>query len=307
MGGPGPSAAAGAACARMPRGRLAYRRPGTPFGLQAQVGQGGIGNPPAAAAPGGAFAGQGRVAPASGCGGGGFGGRGGAPVATDTNTRGGNPMRRSPGFYSSAFADGYTLSLMIADATTGVAKETWHNASRDSPFTSLNNMMWADDRVVFPVTVPKDEYERWYSLSVNGGTPVRLTTTDGLIEDATSVALSPDGKTMFYCTNASDIERRHIWSVPTAGGAAPVRISAGDGIETYPQPLASGKSVAVIYFDAHTPASIALVPTQGAKPTIVFPKLGKDFPTAAHVTPEIVWTTAADGMKISNQLFLPKT
>ncbi len=284
-----------------------YRRPGTPFGLQAQVGQGGIGNPPGPAAPGGAFAAQPqRVAPASGCGGGGFGGRGGAPVATDTNARGGNPMRRSPGFYSSTFAGGHTLALMIADATTGEARETWHNAPRDSVFTSLNNMVWANDHVVFPVTFPKDEFERWYTLSVNGGSPVRLTTTDGLIEDATSVAMSKDGKTMFYCTNATDIERRHIWSVPTAGGAAPVRISTGDGIETYPQPLASGKSVAVIYFDAHTPASIALVPTQGAKPTIVFPKLGKDFPTAAHVTPEIVWTTAADGMNISNQLFLPK-
>jgi dipeptidyl-peptidase 4 len=47
---------------------------------------------------------------------------------------------------------------------------------------------------------------------------VLLTTTDGLIEDATSVAFSADGRTMYYTTNAGDIERSHIWAVPVAGG-----------------------------------------------------------------------------------------
>ncbi len=273
-----------------------YRRPGTPFGLQTQSGQGGIGNPAGAASN---AANAQRGAPASGCAGGGRGG--GAPVADSGNR---NPLRRSPGFFASTFSGGHTLQLMIADASTGEAQEVWHNAPRDSVFTSLNNMMWAGEHVVFPVTLQHDEWDRWYSLSVNGGTPVRLTTTDGMIEDATSIALSPDGRTFYYCTNATDIERRHIWAVPSAGGT-PVRISTGDGIETYPQPLASGKKVAVIYFDAKTPASIALVPTQGAKPTVIFPKLAKDFPTEAHVTPEIVITKAPDGMEVHNQLFLP--
>jgi len=284
------------------------RRPGTPFGLQAQNGQGGIGNPAGPAANALAAANAPRGAPSSGCGGGfgAGGGRGaGAPTIGDSGSRGGNPLRRSPGFFASTFAGGYTLQLMIADATTGEATSVWHNAPRDSVFTSLNQMMWADNHVVFPVNVPKDDFERWYSLSVSGGTPMRLTTTDGIIEDATSIALSSDGKTFFYCTNATDIERRHIWSVPVSGGA-PVRISTGNGIETYPQPLASGKKVAVIYFDAKTPASIALVPTQGANPTVIFPKLGKDFPSDAHVMPEIIMTKAADGLEIHNQLFLPK-
>ena len=282
-----------------------YRRPGTPFGLQAQSGAGGIGNPPGAASS--AFSAvQQRGAPSSGCGGGfGGGGRGGAPAAADSGNRNVNVMRRSPGFFSSSFVGGHTLQLMIADATTGVAKESWHNAPRDTVFTSLNNMVWAGDHIIFPVNVPKDEWERWYSIGANGGAPIRLTTTDGLIEDATSLALSKDGKTLFYCTNATDIERRHIWAVPTSGGT-PTRISTGNGIETSPQPLASGKSVAVIYFDAKTPASIALVPTQGAAPTVIFPKLGKDFPSAAHVTPVTVITKAADGLEIHNQLFMPQ-
>lgn len=302
--------------------RIAFsRRPGTPFGQQAQTGTGGIGNPPgpavntvaAAAAQaagatiynagcGGGFGGRGGGG--GGGGGGGRGGRGG-DATTPAETPGRAALRQSPGFYNATFAGGHTLELLVADVATGTAKAVWHNAPRDTVFTSLNNMQWADNQVVFPVTFPRDEWERWYSLNVNGGTPVRLTTTDGIIEDATSISISSDGRTFFYCTNAGDIERRHIWAVPTAGGT-PKQISLGRGIETYPQPLASGKSVAVIYFDARTPASIGLVPVTVAEPKIIYPKLGKDFPTAAHVDPQIILTKAADGMEIHNQLFMPK-
>ena len=84
-----------------------------------------------------------------------------------------------------------------------------------------------------------------------------LTTTDGLIEDQTSVALSPDGKTFYYCTNARDIDRRHIWAVPVAGGT-PWQVTAGDGIETSPTPLASGKQLATQSADWKRPQSIGV-------------------------------------------------
>lgn len=278
-----------------------YRRPGTPFGLQSQNGQGGIGNPPGPASNANASRPTGN--PSGGCAGSGRGGGGGANARADT-ARG--SMRRSPGFYTGMLQGGYTLSLMVADATTGKASEFWHNAPNDSVFTSANNMVWAGDHVMFPVTLPKDEWDRWYSVPVAGGAPTSLITTDGLVEDATSVALTRDGgKTLVYSTNATDIERRHIWSVSTAGGT-PQRVSQGNGIETSPQPLASGSYVAVLYFDAKTPASVALVPTQGGVPRIIFPTLGTNFPTAAHVVPEVVETVAADGLTISNTLFLPQ-
>ncbi len=292
-----------------------HRRPGTPFGLQSQQGQGGIGNPPGPAVNPNAVRVPGN--PASGCGGfGGFGGGGGGRGGGDNAAagrgaaRGGdnapNPLMRSPGFYSSAFPGGHTLKLMIADASTGEAKEAWHNAPRDTLFTTLNNMVWAGDNIVFPVTVPRDEWERYFTLPVSGGTPTMLTTTNGLIEDAVSVSYSNDGgKTFFYCTNADDIERRHIWMVPSSGGA-PKRISMGDGVERDPHQLASGKGVAVIYFGAKTPASIAIVPSGGGEPKVIFPTLGKDFPQSAHVVPEVVHTKAADGLDISNTLFVPQ-
>ena len=305
---PGPAVNTVAAAAASAAGATIYNATCGGGGFGGRGGGGGGGA--RGAAPGAAAAGAVATAPggapgaAPAAGRGGRGGRGGA-AAGDAVDATANSLRQSPGFYTATFSGGYNLSLMIGDVATATAKEVWHNAPRDTLFTALNNMQWANNEVVFPVTVPRDEWERWYSLNVNGGTPVRLTTTDGLIEDATSISLSADGKTFFYCTNTGDIERRHIWMVPTSGGT-PKQISLGKGIETYPQPLASGKSVAFIYADAKTPASIGLVPITAAEPKVIFPKLTKEFPTDAHVVPEIILTKAADGMEIHNQLFMPK-
>ncbi len=283
--------------------RLAfYRRPGTPFGNQQQRGAGGIGNPAGAAVSANTTSLVGN--PSGGCAAGAGGGL--RAATTGRPDADGTGLRRSPGFYTATFAGGHTLELMIADVVTGKSTRVWRNAPGDSVFTSLANMTWAGNSVIFPVNVPKDEWDRWYRIPVSGGEPSVLTTTDGMIEDATSVALSKDGgHTLYYCTNATDIERRHIWAVSTSGGT-PRRVSSGSGIETYPQPLASGASLAVISFDARTPASIAIVSTAGGAPRRIFPTLGAAFPTAKHVVPEVVATKAADGLALSNTLFLPK-
>jgi dipeptidyl aminopeptidase/acylaminoacyl peptidase len=282
--------------------RLAFtRRPGAPFGQQAQVGTGGIGNPPGPAQR----AGGAGASPFGGCPGGGGqrggGQRGGAPDTTP------DPTRRIPGLFNATFAGGHTLSLMIADVATGEAREVWRNQRNDPTFTNLNNLQWAGESIVFPLNLPADEWDRYYAIRTDGTTerPILLTTTDGLIEDATSIAVSADGSTFYYCTNAGDIERRHIWAVPTSGGT-PRQVSSGTGVETYPAPLSSGNRIAVLYFNAAQPASVALVPAAGGEPKVIFPTLPRDFPVAAHVVPEIVHTKAADGLEISNQLFLPK-
>ncbi len=272
--------------------RIAFiRRPGTPFGQQAQQGTGGIGGPagPAAARGGGA----------------GRGGRGGA--ANDTTP----PV--IDGLHHAAFPGGYTIAFMVADVATGTAREFWHNQPNDRTFANINSIAWGNDRVVFSATPPGDEWDRYYSVTVSTPqpAPTLLTTTDGLINDSVAdrtfvtTALSHDGKTFYYCTNATDIEKRHVWAVPVSGGT-PRRVSTDNGVEVSPTPLASGRQLAVLFFDASQPASIGIVPTAGGDTKIVFPTLPKDFPKAAHVTPEIVITHAADGLEIHNQLFLPK-
>ncbi len=141
-----------------------------------------------------------------------------------------------PGLMQATFKGGYTLSVWRGDAATGEAVEVWHNQPNDRMFTNFANLRLAGHHLIVPynvggggrggrgrgaqppaeLTAPVDEWERYYSidLSTTNAKPVLLTTTDGLIEDQTSVALSADQKTLYYCTNAKDIERRHIWAVP---------------------------------------------------------------------------------------------
>ena len=275
------------------------RRPGLPFGQQAQEGSGGIGNP-----QGPAFGRGGRGGPGGGVG---FG-RGGRGAPDDTTRRG------PPGLYAAKFKGGYDLSLMIADVAPCMPssgqcnpKEIWHNAPDDKVFANVARLMWAGNNILFPLSPATEEWDRYYAVKADGSTttPVVLTTTNGLIEDVTSAALSKDGKTLYYCTNAGDIERRHIWAVSTSGGT-PTQVSTGTGVETWPLPLASGKRVAVLYFGAAQPASVAIVPSAGGQAKVIFPTLAKDFPVAEHVTPEVVVVKAPDGLDIHDQLFLPK-
>jgi dipeptidyl-peptidase-4 len=289
------------------------RRPGTPFAQQAQI------TATAAAAPGG---GRGTAAPNAAAGrGNGRGsaaapagrgsdsaqtGRGAAGGRGDSASGRGGRATQSPGLYQARFRGGYTVSVMVADLANGTAKEIWHNAPDDRVFTAVNNLRWAADRLVFPLAPMNDEWERYYSLAANGtdAAPLMITTTNGLIEDATSAAYSADGKTLFYCTNANDIERRHIWAVSTAGGA-PRQLSTGDGIETYPAPLASGKSIAVLFADARRPQSLALVAAAGGAPRVIT-SLPKDFPMADEVVPEVITYRSPDSTEIHAQLFVPK-
>ena len=71
---------------------------------------------------------------------------------------------------------------------------------------------------------------------------IELTPGEGAVE---TMGLSADGSTLFYATNVGDIDRRHLWSVPTAGGAA-TQLTRGTEIEMYPAPLASGRQVAAL-------------------------------------------------------------
>jgi dipeptidyl aminopeptidase/acylaminoacyl peptidase len=286
------------------------RRPGTPFGQQVATG-GAFGQ----AAPqqqlatpaGRAGRGGGDTPQPSGCrvtGGG--GGRGFAQPDT-------TPPQPADGLCTAAFAGGYTISFMVADVATGKAREFWHNQPLDRNFTAINAITWAGDRVVFGAAQPRDEWDRYFSVTIGAmqAKPTLLTTTDGIINDGvadrtfTTWALSRDGRTFYYSTNATDIEKRHIWGVPTSGGT-PYKISTDDGVAVSPTPLANGTQIAVLYFGASQPASIGIVPTAGGDTRVVFPTLPKEFPKLAHVTPEIVLTKAPDGLEIHNQLFLPK-
>jgi dipeptidyl aminopeptidase/acylaminoacyl peptidase len=283
--------------------RVAFiRRPGTPFGQQAHQGAGSIGNPDGPAYNPLTALRAGRT------------GRGGAPQGG----RGGRGQREGedsnddrPGLFSAAFAGGYALSFWVADVATGEGQEFWHNQKDDTDFTSINAITWTDaDHVIFEAE--PQEWTRWYTVRLKPDTtsskpdatherPVMLTPGDGAVEHT---AVSADGRFFFYSTNAGDVERRHIWKVPTGGGTAEA-LTKGETIETYPAALASGKQVAVLGGDAKRPFGVGLVPAAGGTAKYIYPSLAA-FPIDAEVMPQLVLTKASDGMEIHNQLFLPK-
>ncbi len=275
------------------------RRPGTPFGQQSQQGSGGLGLPAGPAyqpAPGAARANN--IPPSA---------------------------RMIPGLANATFKGGHAYSIWTADAVSGTATETWHPENGDR-FTTLPPLQLAGDYVVFSGNTggggrgggglgqgaaaspgAPDEWDRFYSLHYTdpASKPVQIISTDGMIEDATSWIMSQDGTTFYYCTNATDIERRHIWAVPVAGGT-PRQVTTGTGIETYPAPLASGKGLVTLSASWNMPQSLGIW-TSPTTQKIVFPTARPGFPTSAHVEPQLVITQPADkAFEIHNQLFLPK-
>jgi dipeptidyl-peptidase 4 len=272
--------------------RVAFiRRPGTPFGQQAHQGQGSIGNP-----DGPAYNPLTAIRAGRGGGQSGRGGRGRGDAEPPRDPR--------PGLMTAAFAGGYTLSFWVADVATGEGKEFWHNAKDDKEFNAINAIQWAGaDRVIFEAE--PQEWVRWYSVGLSTGqtAPTTLTPGEGAVEQT---SLSADGKVLFYATNAGDIERRHVWKVPTAGGTAE-QLTKGDTIETYPAALASGQRVAVLGGDAKRPFGVGLVQASGGSAEYIYPDtVAAGFPLDAHVVPQPVVTKAPDGLEIHNQIFLPK-
>ncbi len=223
--------------------RIAFiRRPGTPFGMQAQQGSAGIGNPPGpAAAMGGTGRGQQARGPARRDGGGSAvrRGRSGWPAE-------GGVRRRLHGVVLGGGRRHRRGARVLAQP-----------ARRPRVSEHQRHRVGGRSRVF---QAEPEEWIRYYSVSVAGGaaTPVVLTPGDGMVEN---VALSKDGRTLFYCTNAGDIDRRHIWKVPTAGGEA-VPVTKGEEIETYPAALASGAHV------AHAERHVAAAAIGGTRPGV---------------------------------------
>ena len=244
-----------------------------------------------------------------------------ARAAGRGNTRGrrggdsgrGEPATEGPqiaGLTRAAFKGGYTTSFWVSEVAPGAtiaatdpsrAREFWHSQPGDTAYARVSSIQWTGSHVVFQAE--PDEWTRYYAVAVDhaAAAPVQLTPGDGMAE---TVAVSADGRDLFYSTNAGDIDRRHIWRVPIAGGAA-TQITSGTDIETYPAALASGKGIALLSAAANRPQSVGILPTGRSQVQIVFPVLTPAFPAAEHVVPYNVTLTAEDGIEFNNQLFVP--
>jgi len=77
----------------------------------------------------------------------------------------------------------------------------------------------------------------------------------------------------------------------------------GEGIEISPA-LAADGTLALLHSDAHVPMRPAVVSSNGAIRDLA-PNSSRRFPAGRLVTPRQVIFSAADGMQIHGQLFLP--
>ena len=202
---------------------------------------------------------------------------------------------------------GQPWAIRVVDVTSGAARQAWiADTGRGSVFREIvadNQIAWgAGDRIVFPWE--GDGWTHLYAVAVEGGRATLL--TPGAFE-VEHVALSPDRATIVYSSNQDDIERRHLWKVAVTGGA-PVALTPGKDLEWTPvvTGAAGGGAVAFIRAGVRTPPRPEILVGSGAARALAPEAIPADFPEPALVDPQPVLFSAADGMTIHAQLFLPR-
>jgi len=206
--------------------------------------------------------------------------------------------------------EGTPWSIRIADVVSGAGHEIFHaSEGSGSVFHEVavsQQLYWTiDDKIIFPWE--GDGFLHLYSLPVSGGKATVLTPGKFEVEH---VAFSHDRKRVVFDSDQHDIDpldfdRRHIWELNFPANGAPKAITSGDGIETQPVIASDNATVAVLRSDARLPIRAAVI--TGKKIVDLAPQaIPSDFPSAQFVVPQQVFVTAADGLQIHAQLFLPK-
>ncbi len=192
-------------------------------------------------------------------------------------------------------------SIRVADVATGDGTEVWRAAlGRGSAFHGVTGpqLVWlASDHLVFPWE--RDGWAHLWSVPVSGGQAELLTAGEFEVE---YVLAGPDGRDVYFSSNAGDIDRRHLWRV--AAGGIPEPITSGAGIEWSPAVTADG-TLGFLASDARTPAHAEVSPAGGRGRPMVSGFMPETFPHRDLVEPRQVTFTSEDGLTIHGQLFLP--
>ena len=195
-------------------------------------------------------------------------------------------------------------SVRVADVASGVGHVVWEaEEGYGSVFHGVaasNQLLWGNgDVLVFPWE--KDGWVHLYSVPVSGGRATLLTPGEFEVE---YVVLTPDRRELIYSSNQNDIDRRHLWRVAVSGGE-PRAVTSGSGIEWTPAVTADGQTVAMLASDARSPARASIKIGSSDIRALAPESLPDDFPVGAMIEPQQVVFSAADGMQIHGQLFLP--
>lgn len=196
-------------------------------------------------------------------------------------------------------------SIHIGNSDNGTSTEIWKapegTGSAFRFISASNQLFWVEnDHLVFPWE--GDGWTHLYSIKSDGSMIKLLTTSESEVQ---FVSISNDKKSILYSSNQGDIDRQHIWKINIPGGKAE-QISQGEGVEWSPQLSASNSKLFILASGPTTPAYPAILENRIIKS--LEPKSDlSEFPEDNLVKPEQVIFTAADGMQIHGQLFLPSS
>ncbi len=194
------------------------------------------------------------------------------------------------------------FSIWVADVADGSARRLWTSpATLDGSYPEVPDGMFvhwaAGDRIVFRAEM--DGWPHLYALPATGGAPKLLTPGPFMVEHVT---LTPDRTALVYDANAGaspgDIDRRHLFRVPVAGGT-PVALTQGDGVE-FTAAAPGNDRVAYVGASPTGPMRVMLMAKGAGRP---IGEAGPAYAPANMVGPKPVTFTAADGTPIHGQLF----
>jgi dipeptidyl aminopeptidase/acylaminoacyl peptidase len=262
--------------------------------------------------------------------------RDGLPVWSPDGTR--VAFVRTPGARAGERFDltsGTPFSIQVADPATGEAREVWRSRRFGEPgepgqeaggfaqYYPTVPLRWVDPegsdrreggriggRILFT-----SEHTGWlhvHSVRPDGEPDQEaIDLTPGACESEASAATA-DGRTLVFSSNCGDIDRRHLWRVPTGGGT-PVAVTSGDGIETDPVIFPAGGSsdgdggelLAFRSAGARRPQAMAVARLDGSDLRVLGPELPGSFPAGELVMPEQVVLEASDGLTVHTQVFVP--
>ena len=199
---------------------------------------------------------------------------------------------------------GQPWSIHVANVESGASREVWRAyEGRGSVFRGIageNQLFWrAGGALVFPWE--RDGWLHLWSIGMGVEKPVPMVLTPGNFE-VEDVAAGTDGSLVFS-SNQDDADRRHLWRTGVIG-KPPQSLTPGQGIEWSPVTLKDGR-VAFLHSDARRPARAALLESNGSSRDLAPDTIPGDFPAALLTEPQAVTITAADGMRVRGQLFLP--
>lgn len=193
-------------------------------------------------------------------------------------------------------------SIRVLDIASGKITEAWkadkgRGSILNTDIPTEENLLWwtANGQLVFPWE--KDGWQHLYALDINTKSVRLFTPGDGEVENVT---FSNDKQTIYYTTNISDINRRHIWKLNTAGGK-PEILTKGNRIEWSPVVVENG--IALLHSSTTKPAWPAVM-LNGEIKNIAEDIFPKNFPSS-FVQPQVITLKAADGIQSYGDLFLP--